>query len=115
MIKGPGVPDQIKQIIDSAVGSSPPGSLGAAFIAVVLSILQILGDEKSGKIKRALLEAPAIGMTAYAVGVYVIESGLGVGLALVCGAISGHVGVELMRHTARKLVAKRTCTDDQKD
>ena len=101
------MPDNIKQIIDSTLGSTPSGAWGSALVAVVLSVLRILGDENSKKWQRMLLEAPTAGCIGYTVGVFVIESGSGVGAALVAGTVIGHLGTDWVRSFARSFVSRR--------
>ncbi len=101
------MPENIKQLIEAAVSSSPSGAWGASLIAIILSALRILGDEHSNKWHRMALEIPTAGCIGYSTGVLLLEQGLGFGSALVAGTVIGHLGTDWVRTVARKIVSQR--------
>lgn len=101
------MPDNVKQLIDAVTVATPSGAWGSALVAVVLSALRILGDDRSKKWHRMALELPTAGCIGYTTGVFVIEQGLGVGAALAVATVIGHMGTEWVRSVARKIVNKQ--------
>lgn len=96
------MPDQLKHLIDAA-----PAGIFALVSAVILSVLGILGDEKTGKAKRLLTETPTAGCIGYAFGMMAHEFGFGVGTVLVIGTVIGHLGTEYLKTVAKRLIEKK--------
>lgn len=102
-LKGRVMQDLIKELSDS-ISDEVKGSV---CMAVILSVLRILGDKKSKKWQRLAIELPTVGCLGAAVALLLVEFGFGLGSATAAGTIIGHLGGEYLREFARRYADKQ--------